>query len=287
MAKRFTDTEIWDKEWFMALSPKEKCLVKFIFDKCDVAGIWSPNWVLASACVGEQVGLTDLEKFSYRLEFLGEKIFVADFIEFQYGELSDKCIPHKKVIAILKKYGLFERVSIGYTKGITTLKEEDKDKDKGMDLGKPENPLPKVDIPSRQPVVQAMADTWKATRADYPFDETTDMHALFEIGAFLANVLKIPWLPDKDADYAALMEAWKCLESWQKQDDFYKSFSLGFLAKTKTLQTIWQKSKEVRNGTGIIKTGTANRKSTGATQLLGKLKANLGAHAGGEQGSRA
>lgn len=134
MAKRFTDTDIWDKKWFMALSPKEKCLVKFIFDKCDVAGIWSPNWGLATAYIGETVGLCDLDKFSYRLEFLGEKIFVADFIEFQYGELSDKCKPHQKIIATLKKHGLFERVSKGYTDPIERVQEEDKEEDKEENL---------------------------------------------------------------------------------------------------------------------------------------------------------
>ena len=40
MPKRFTDTDIWEKEWFMSLKPTEKCLVKYVRDKCDLAGIW-------------------------------------------------------------------------------------------------------------------------------------------------------------------------------------------------------------------------------------------------------
>ena len=37
MAKRFTDTEIWQKDWFLDLPIKQKLLVKFIFDNCDCA----------------------------------------------------------------------------------------------------------------------------------------------------------------------------------------------------------------------------------------------------------
>ena len=46
MAKRFTDTELWDKEWFMKLSPKLKCLVKLVRDK----QIW-PEYGLLIGCL--------------------------------------------------------------------------------------------------------------------------------------------------------------------------------------------------------------------------------------------
>jgi hypothetical protein len=130
MAKRFTDTDLWDKDWFMKLNCKEKCLIRFIFDKCDVAGVWTPNWVLASTYIGEKVTPDDLKNFAYRLTFIdSNKIFIPDFVEFQYGKLSEKCKPHLKVIATLKKYGLFKDDSIGYTYPLQRVEEEEEDKE--------------------------------------------------------------------------------------------------------------------------------------------------------------
>lgn len=136
MSKRFTDTEIWDKAWFMALKPVHKCLMKFLHDKCDNAGIWSPNWVLASTCIGEEVTIKDLDSLGSQVEVMPTgKVFIPSFIEFQYGELSEKCIPHLKVISLLKKHNLYERVYIPYIKGTCTLKEEEEDKEE--DKAKP------------------------------------------------------------------------------------------------------------------------------------------------------
>lgn len=143
MAKRFTDTELWDKEWFMILSCKHKLLIKYLFDKCDVAGIWQPNWALASTYIGQKVSDADLSVFKKHIDILPDgKVFVVDFIDFQYGELSENCAPHKKIIGILKKYNLYERVLQGYSKGTATLmdmeeeKEEEKDKEKDKEGAK-------------------------------------------------------------------------------------------------------------------------------------------------------
>ena len=35
MAKRFVDTELWQKEWFQYLTLKQKVLVKYLFENCD------------------------------------------------------------------------------------------------------------------------------------------------------------------------------------------------------------------------------------------------------------
>lgn len=128
--KRFTDTEIWDKEWFMLLSPKHKCLMKYLHDKCDSAGIWSPNWTLASTCIREVVTADDIASLGDQVELMDNgKVFIPSFIEFQYGQLSEACKPHLKVISLLKKHSLYERVYIPYTKGMYTHKEEEEDKE--------------------------------------------------------------------------------------------------------------------------------------------------------------
>jgi hypothetical protein len=50
MAKRFVDTELWQKEWFQDLTLKEKILIKYIFENCDCAGVWNGNFKLAIIC---------------------------------------------------------------------------------------------------------------------------------------------------------------------------------------------------------------------------------------------
>ena len=140
MAKRFVDTEIWNKSWYQELSLKEKVLVRYIFEQCDCAGVWDINFRLASFIIGESVSLEDIEtinekNFLFEI-FDNDKIFVVDFIKFQYGTLSENCKPHKPIIEKLKKYNLFERVLKGYPKGIHTLEEkeqvqeQEKDKEK-------------------------------------------------------------------------------------------------------------------------------------------------------------
>lgn len=47
MSLRFTDTNKWDDDWFLGLSPLHKLIHAYLYDKCDVAGIW-------------RVGMTDL-----------------------------------------------------------------------------------------------------------------------------------------------------------------------------------------------------------------------------------
>lgn len=143
MAKRFTDTELWDKEWFMALKPKLKCLVKYVRDKCDMAGFWSPNWKLADMYIGEKVTEKDLLSIDSGKQFIKldeGKIFCCGFIEFQYGEKLNPASPvHRKILSIVEKNNLdintllntlSDRVSNTLQEEEEEEKEEEKVKEK-------------------------------------------------------------------------------------------------------------------------------------------------------------
>lgn len=124
--KRFTDIEIWDKEWYMDLTPKHKCLMKYIFDKCDACGCWKPNWKLASTHINDTVNLKDLEhlpKDQYEILQNG-KIFIPDFIHFQYGKLSKNSPAHNPVFIALEKNNLSDRV---FNRVCDSLQEKDKE----------------------------------------------------------------------------------------------------------------------------------------------------------------
>lgn len=134
MAKRFTDTDLWDKEWFMTLSPKLKCLVKYVRDKCDIAGFWSPNWRLASMHIGEEVCENDLLNIDSGNQFErlpDGKFLCSGFINFQYGEtLSEKSPVHRKVMAILDKNKIGYKYPLNRVSDTLQEEEEDKEEDK-------------------------------------------------------------------------------------------------------------------------------------------------------------
>lgn len=130
MAKRFIDTEIWDKEKFCNSSDKHKILTLFITSKCDQIGVFKMANMLITAYVGSPVSESDILSIPVDIEKIGDgKYWLSKFCKFQYGELKETCKPHKKYIEMLKYEGLIERVCKGYTKGIDTLQEKEEDKE--------------------------------------------------------------------------------------------------------------------------------------------------------------
>jgi hypothetical protein len=131
MSKRFIDSELWEKPWYMELTPSEKLAWCYITTKCDAVGVWTPNFRLAEFIIGTQLDWDKFkEKCNSNIEVLADgKWFVVDYCEFQYGELKESCPPHRKYIHMLKNYGLYERVLKGYCKGINTLQEEEEEEE--------------------------------------------------------------------------------------------------------------------------------------------------------------
>ncbi len=85
MTKRFVDTEIWNKDWFLDLSIKQKLLLKYIYDNCDCAGVYEISYRNLQNCFNEPVSKKDFEGLR-QVKFISEnKVFVEDFIKFQYG----------------------------------------------------------------------------------------------------------------------------------------------------------------------------------------------------------
>jgi hypothetical protein len=126
MGKRFTDTCKWKDTWFQDLPNKYKLFWIYLLDECDAAGLWKPNMRLAMFQIGEPFEEAELKRvFADRVVITNDGYwFISKFIEFQYGELSENSRPHIAVLKLLDKHNIK-----GYTKGIHTLKDKDKDKD--------------------------------------------------------------------------------------------------------------------------------------------------------------
>lgn len=139
MAKRFSDGEIWSKDWFLDLPIKQKLLLKFLFDNCDCAGIYEISYRTLKNCFGEEITKEDFKGLK-QVVFINENtIYIQDFINFQYGcsvsDLNPNYSVHKGIIKKLNKYGIFETLSKGLDNSYNgELQDKDKDKDKEKDI---------------------------------------------------------------------------------------------------------------------------------------------------------
>jgi len=108
--KRFTETDIWDKEWFMGLDASCKLAWLYIKDRCDCAGFWDINMRLLRFQIGFDVILEDLERaFEGRIMVLDNgRLWIRKFIEFQQGttELNESNKAHLGIIRRLEKNGI-------------------------------------------------------------------------------------------------------------------------------------------------------------------------------------
>lgn len=114
MSKRFIDTEMFDDEWFMDLSPEAKLLYIYLFTKCDHAGIINVNWKLTEF----QTGIKDLRNSKETLtKELGNRLvsmennnyFLPKFIWFQYpGFPNSRVRQQASAIELLKRFDLFD-----------------------------------------------------------------------------------------------------------------------------------------------------------------------------------
>jgi hypothetical protein len=134
MAKRFTDTDKWKKPFLRKLKSEYKLLWVYILDECDHAGIWQVDFDVAEIKLGEKLNMEDaIESFEGKIHVFdeGQKWFIYDFIDFQYGELSKGNNAHNSVIRILDKYKIKYKI-----KPLTSSSRGDQDKDKDKDKEK-------------------------------------------------------------------------------------------------------------------------------------------------------
>lgn len=105
MAKRFTDTNKWDRLWFRNLNKDYKLLWFFILDKCDASGIWYVDFeaveFFTKIKFNKQQVLKDFKKQITEIND-SSKWFIKDFVLFQYGNLNPANRCHKSVLDILK-----------------------------------------------------------------------------------------------------------------------------------------------------------------------------------------
>ena len=141
MAKRFTDSEKWKKPFIRSMKAPYKLLWLYILDECDHAGIWQVDIEVAQIKIGEALNTEDALKYFGEkvISFSnGEKWFIPDFIEFQYGQLKNDNRAHNSAIQILNKFNLIDEQNKPLISPLQGAMDKDKDKvkDKEMDKDK-------------------------------------------------------------------------------------------------------------------------------------------------------
>lgn len=96
MAKRFTDTELYDRSWYRKLPPRLKCAWEWLNKRCCVIGTWNIDMERLSFEVGEPVTLDDLKQHFKVQIFEEDKLFIPGFVPFQYGDESGRLSPKNK-----------------------------------------------------------------------------------------------------------------------------------------------------------------------------------------------
>ncbi len=220
MAKRMTDTDKWKKRFLRELQPQHKLLWFYILDDCNHAGIWEVDIEVASIRVGENLVYDMLpQSFLDKIVIFdnGDKWFIPDFIEFQYGELNPNSNVHKSVIQLLDRHNLE-----GYLKGSQGVESTPKDKDTDIVIAKEKVKAKRFVKPSIDDVKEYCVERNNFVDAEKFFDY------------YSSNGWKVGKNPMKD---------WKAsVRTWEKNSTSEQS-------KGKVQQSLdtWQEARQMIN----------------------------------------
>lgn len=127
MAKRFTETTIWDDDWFYELSPEYKLFWFYIKDNCNHAGIWQPKVRAFKSATDTDVDLNKaLEYFNMgkqRIRLLRNgRWYIEDFFFFQNGHAMNlKNRVHKSILDLFMANG----IGLSEVRGLTEIRGEE------------------------------------------------------------------------------------------------------------------------------------------------------------------
>lgn len=228
---RFTDPKKWDDDWYLGLSPKMKCAWAYICDNCGSAGEMKLSFSLISFRIGETITKQDFEThFSDQIVWLStDKIWIVDYIEFQYKNLSIGNAAHRgimrKVLSLVDGRPLLDpqlTLINGWKEGLETFKDKYKEEDKYKNSEKEFEEKPKSFSP------KDLLALWQENRGSLPgVEEFSDERKAKAKTQIAKNPDPNHWL--------AILERWKksdfCLEQWKPTFD-------DWLSKSKRVKTL-------------------------------------------------
>lgn len=147
MAKRLTDTEKWNDDWFLSLSNDYRMIWQWLIDNCNHAGVCKRNIRLMNFMCNCQVNEDELiDKMSGRVLIVNDNWFIPKFLKFQYSTLKSQKPVIVSVVKELIKGGYHKFIPESFGNDYIIIEEllnndysiikdkyKDKDKDKDKD----------------------------------------------------------------------------------------------------------------------------------------------------------
>lgn len=147
MAKRFTDKNKWQDEWYLSLSNDYRIVWEYILDTCTIAGRLKKNFKLLNFCCNVDFDEQKmLDVFDGRLIDCGRFYFIPKYLKFQYAK--GLCSQKPAIVSVrneLIEHGLTNKVIEFFGSSYLMVNEslandtaiiKDKDKRKNIDKDK-------------------------------------------------------------------------------------------------------------------------------------------------------
>lgn len=145
MAKRFTDSQKWNDDWYISLSNNYKVVWQWLLDNCNHAGVCKRSMSLLNLMCRTNILEKDLVKIMEgRIIIINNNWFIPKYLKFQYSTLLSS---KPAVISAVKE--LFSSdcvklipesfgndyliISKSFSNHYAIVKDKDKDKDKDTD----------------------------------------------------------------------------------------------------------------------------------------------------------
>ena len=130
MAKRLTDTEKWNDDWYISLCNDYRIIWQWLLDNCNHAGICKRSMrllnLMCNTSVTEEILI---EKMEGRVIVAGNDWFIPKFLKFQYDNLTSNRPVVLSVVKELIKNDLIKLIPESFGNDYLIIKDKSKDKD--------------------------------------------------------------------------------------------------------------------------------------------------------------
>jgi len=108
MRKRFLDADINNKSWYRKLTAEEKVLWYYISTSCTHDGFWEKDdEAIQFYCNGFSGSVPEIIKKKMGMIKVDDtQYLLVNWIRFQYKELKENVLTHKRIIERLRRKGL-------------------------------------------------------------------------------------------------------------------------------------------------------------------------------------
>lgn len=133
MAKRLTDTEKWNDDWYISLCNDYRIIWQWLLDNCNHAGICKRSIRLLNLMCNTNISEDELIKImDGRIVVKDNNWFIPKFLKFQYTSLHSNRPVIISVVKELEKNNLLLMIPESFGNDYLIIKDKSKDKDKDI-----------------------------------------------------------------------------------------------------------------------------------------------------------